>query len=673
MDAWKELKSDDGRVYYWNRDTNKTQWEPPEGWTSENSSQPRLVENDQSHLKFNLVDPNTQSKQDNKKEGEDKKEISITGYQARIFRNDKVALRMDSGAHLTPWNGQETIKIDRFDVRAMLSGPKDLEKNLPDRTYAEDEVSESIVERERYIDYLEWKKNPATIMEVEEEPPPPPTDPAPEEVSPVPVSADAAGGLGVASILTADVDNAPSSAGAGAGGVGAGFEVEAKAEKKFVPSFHVPPGVIPPSSLGLHKVIEKTVGYVVKAGGQAEVVLKVRQQDNPLFDFLKIDDKHYPYYMYLKESGVRHDETTPAPEDVIKTVTFTPGRIGFQFRGPLVTKVHSGSQADSKGIQPGWRLMNVDGNPAPVSTSEIITVFRSRFNNNQSVAATFRTRAPGSYSVAVVSSLPANPGGDRAPVVTEAATKVVTGDSAAVAGAGAEAGVGDGKSVKDEARADYEDADYGQLEDVEELLLKAIEAAVTVVDQEGPTALKGLEFLLPFTVPGAPNYPKYLRTLARRRARTLAARIKLAPPPAPAPAPPSAAAAAVGESKGKEEKGEIERKEEGEVLETGGGMASVETITPEEAMREIERARRKEMEERAEKEARKLKRRLERQAKEEAEAEERERERKLKKKKKRREEKRRKSRDRKRRREGGSSSRKKRKERKFSSSSENSE
>eukprot|EP00954_Amorphochlora_amoebiformis_P014660 1146936-Amorphochlora_amoeboformis.AAC.3 len=170
-----QLKSDDGRVYYWNRDTNKTQVDllcsdialdltllfrssgslRKDGRLRTHRSLggsigQQLVENDQSHLKFNLVDPNTQSKQDNKKEGEDKKEISITGYQARIFRviyvlstserkkkagmrarwhksgvgddfltflssqNDKVALRMDSGAHLTPWNGQETIKVRNY-------------------------------------------------------------------------------------------------------------------------------------------------------------------------------------------------------------------------------------------------------------------------------------------------------------------------------------------------------------------------------------------------------------------------------------------------------------------------------------------------------------------------------------------------------------------------------
>lgn len=47
---------------------------------------------------------------------EKKEELFVFGYSCKLFRDDAKALHIDQGKHLIPWMGDETLKIDRFDV-----------------------------------------------------------------------------------------------------------------------------------------------------------------------------------------------------------------------------------------------------------------------------------------------------------------------------------------------------------------------------------------------------------------------------------------------------------------------------------------------------------------------------------------------------------------------------
>lgn len=47
---------------------------------------------------------------------EKKEELFVFGYSCKLFRDDDKALHIDQGKHLIPWMGDETLKIDRFDM-----------------------------------------------------------------------------------------------------------------------------------------------------------------------------------------------------------------------------------------------------------------------------------------------------------------------------------------------------------------------------------------------------------------------------------------------------------------------------------------------------------------------------------------------------------------------------
>jgi len=41
-------------------------------------------------------------------------DLLVFGYGSRIFRDDEKALFIDQGKHLLPWNGEESLMIDRL-------------------------------------------------------------------------------------------------------------------------------------------------------------------------------------------------------------------------------------------------------------------------------------------------------------------------------------------------------------------------------------------------------------------------------------------------------------------------------------------------------------------------------------------------------------------------------
>ncbi|XP_022867411.1 protein suppressor of white apricot-like isoform X2 [Olea europaea var. sylvestris] len=70
---------------------------------------------------------------------------------------------------------------------------------------------------------------------------------------------------------------------------------------RFSPSFPVPGSLsqsLPPTEK-LHQIIARTAMFVSRHGGQSEIVLRVKQGDNPTFGFLMPDHDLHAYFRYL--------------------------------------------------------------------------------------------------------------------------------------------------------------------------------------------------------------------------------------------------------------------------------------------------------------------------------------------------------------------------------------
>ena len=59
-------------------------------------------------------------KKSREKVAPDLSSLLVFGYACKLFRDDEKAVSLESGAHLIPWMGDSSIKIDRYDGRFVL-------------------------------------------------------------------------------------------------------------------------------------------------------------------------------------------------------------------------------------------------------------------------------------------------------------------------------------------------------------------------------------------------------------------------------------------------------------------------------------------------------------------------------------------------------------------------
>uniref|UniRef100_A0A2P2JW84 Uncharacterized protein MANES_03G133700 n=2 Tax=Rhizophora mucronata TaxID=61149 RepID=A0A2P2JW84_RHIMU len=72
-------------------------------------------------------------------------------------------------------------------------------------------------------------------------------------------------------------------------------------ESGFQPPFSVPDHLLQnlPPTEKVHQIIARTATFVSKHGGQSEIILRVKQGDNPTFGFLMPDHDLHPYFRFL--------------------------------------------------------------------------------------------------------------------------------------------------------------------------------------------------------------------------------------------------------------------------------------------------------------------------------------------------------------------------------------
>ncbi|KAD3067078.1 hypothetical protein E3N88_34958 [Mikania micrantha] len=193
--------------------------------------------------------------------------IEIYGRHALLFDDDISAAFVNSDDALVEWN---SLLIDRYDVRHLLSGPPPSRRrrNLP---ASHSSSADADLDYERYLDL------------------PPPSEEEEEYANPEPVGAFSAVPFSYAN----DKDSNDQKT----------AEPEPEAPK-FHPPFPVPDRLVQnlPPSEKVHQIIARTALFVCKNGGQSEIILRVKQGDNPTFGFLMLDHHLHPYFRFLVDN-----------------------------------------------------------------------------------------------------------------------------------------------------------------------------------------------------------------------------------------------------------------------------------------------------------------------------------------------------------------------------------
>ncbi|XP_053670837.1 protein suppressor of white apricot-like [Anopheles nili] len=213
-------------------------------------------------------------------------DLLVFGYSCKIFRNDERARFIDQGQHLIPWMGDNQLKIDRYDARGALhdlspyeAPPGGYKDRLEGLTAAE-QKAEQLCEEERYYSLYN--------NEVEEEM-------YQEEVrkrekmlgNQVPFNYDAP--LPQEGVTVATVEDRT-----------AVSNDDLDDDPYVIPEgFDVPSDIVLPETMKEHAIIEKTAKFIASQDSQMEILLKTKQANNPLFDFLNQNGRLFRYYRHM--------------------------------------------------------------------------------------------------------------------------------------------------------------------------------------------------------------------------------------------------------------------------------------------------------------------------------------------------------------------------------------
>ncbi|XP_042060168.1 protein suppressor of white apricot-like isoform X1 [Salvia splendens] len=198
-------------------------------------------------------------------------DMEIIGRHSLLFDDDAMLAFVNSGDALVEWH---SLQIDRYDVRHLLSAPPPpRRRNRSHEPRASDDPSiEFLIDQERYLD-LPLESNHPDLEEEKEEKP-----------------SNSGGYHAIAFSYGNNDDSADQKS--------TNIEMEAKG---YLPPFFVPGDIVLPPAEKVHHIIARTAIFVSKHGGQSEIILRVKQGDNPTFGFLMPDHHLHTYFRYLVE------------------------------------------------------------------------------------------------------------------------------------------------------------------------------------------------------------------------------------------------------------------------------------------------------------------------------------------------------------------------------------
>ncbi|KAI5059464.1 hypothetical protein GOP47_0025783 [Adiantum capillus-veneris] len=255
----------------------------------------------------------------------------VTGVHALLFDDDTLAAFINSPGALLPWNGDQSLLIDRYDVRHLLQDLSSVRKRRPAPPLTD--VTDEELNHERFRDLHE-------ILSSAPREEPQYTD---ESLKP------SAGGY-QAVPFSYSVD-----------GTENGTQTEGPHRSTgFHPPFPVPDFLLPklPPTEKVHQIIAGTAKFVKEHGGQSEVLLKVKQGSNPMFGFLNVDHHLHEYYRFL----VQHPELLQLSQSMGKSA-------GTSGEGLSLLGVAYGSGDDDEDS-----AQRLESSPADIGTSGLENV-----------------------------------------------------------------------------------------------------------------------------------------------------------------------------------------------------------------------------------------------------------------------------------------------------------
>ncbi|XP_068664560.1 uncharacterized protein [Aristolochia californica] len=214
-------------------------------------------------------------------------DLVVVGRHALLFDDDAMAAFVGSPNALLQWN---SLLIDRYDVRHLLQqAPPPAKKRCASLVVESDGVSRIDLDNQRYLDLP---------PEIEE-------DISSASEKPVAPAVDIYNAVGFSyenKDPCADHRNSDASLG----------------KTDFHPPFSLPESLqncIPPTEK-LHQIIARTAKFVSEHGGQSEIVLRVKQGNNPTFGFLMPDHHLHLYFRFLVDhQELLQSDTNPKPKE----------------------------------------------------------------------------------------------------------------------------------------------------------------------------------------------------------------------------------------------------------------------------------------------------------------------------------------------------------------------
>ncbi|KAF9608813.1 hypothetical protein IFM89_011851 [Coptis chinensis] len=200
-------------------------------------------------------------------------ELEVVGRHTLLFDDDSASSFVNSRNALVEWN---SLLIDRYDVRHLLSSLPPLLRRRR---------SSQLAGEESQIDQIRYQDLPTT------------TDDDIQENS----GAEIADGSTYCAV--------PFSY----GNTDVSFDSKNSEAPSFRPPFPVPESLLQslPPTEKLHQIMARTAIFVSEHGGQAEIVLRVKQGGNTTFGFLMPDHHLHAYFRFL----VDHPEVLKSDND----------------------------------------------------------------------------------------------------------------------------------------------------------------------------------------------------------------------------------------------------------------------------------------------------------------------------------------------------------------------